>query len=41
MSKKFGLVLAPGASAGPDQPALVAIDEAVTAVGATVARVSI
>lgn len=41
MTKKFGLVLAPGASAGPDQPALVAIDEAVTAVGGTVARVSI
>ena len=41
MSKKFGLVLAPGASAGPDQPALVAVDEAVTAVGGTVARVSI
>ena len=38
---RFGLVLAPGASAGPDQPALVAIDEAVTAVGGTVARVSI
>ncbi|MBW3537518.1 MAG: dienelactone hydrolase [Actinobacteria bacterium] len=41
MSARFGLVLAPGASAGPDQPALVAIDEAVTAVGGTVARVSI
>lgn len=41
MKTAFGLVLAPGASAGPDQPALVAIDEAVTAIGGTVARVSI
>ena len=41
MKAKFGLVLAPGASAGPDQPALVAIDDAVSAIGGTVARVSI
>ena len=41
MKAKFGLVLAPGASAGPDQPALVAIEKAVTAVGGAVARISI
>lgn len=33
-----GLLLAPGAGAGSDQPALVAIDEAVTAAGVVVAR---
>jgi predicted alpha/beta-hydrolase family hydrolase len=33
------LLLAPGASAGRDQPALVAIDEAASAVGATVRRI--
>lgn len=33
-----GLLLAPGAGAGRDQSALVAIDEAVTAAGAVVAR---
>jgi predicted alpha/beta-hydrolase family hydrolase len=34
-----GLVLAPGASAGRDQPALVAIDEAVTSSNVVVARI--
>jgi len=34
-----GLLLTPGAGAGSDQPALVAIDRAVTDVGVTVARV--
>jgi predicted alpha/beta-hydrolase family hydrolase len=34
-----GLVLAPGASAGRDQPALVAIDEAVSAKGIAVERI--
>ena len=34
-----GLVLTPGAGAGRDQPALVAIDEALTAAGVPVARV--
>jgi predicted alpha/beta-hydrolase family hydrolase len=34
-----GLVLAPGASAGRDQPALVTIDEAVSAAGVRVARI--
>ena len=34
-----GLVLTPGASAGRDQPALVAIDEALTAKGVHVERV--
>jgi predicted alpha/beta-hydrolase family hydrolase len=34
-----GAVLAPGASAGPDQPALVAIDTALSADGVRVARV--
>jgi predicted alpha/beta-hydrolase family hydrolase len=34
-----GLVLAPGASAGRDQPALVAIDEAMSASGVRVERV--
>ena len=34
-----GLVLAPGASAGRDQPALVAIDEAVSASGVRVERI--
>ncbi|HZU71941.1 MAG TPA: alpha/beta family hydrolase [Acidimicrobiales bacterium] len=34
-----GLVLAPGASAGPDQPALVAIDAAVSGAGLAVERV--
>ena len=33
-----GLLLAPGAGAGRDQPALVAIDRAVTAAGLAVAR---
>jgi uncharacterized protein len=35
---KWGLLLAPGASAGKDQSALVAIDEAVTATGGKVRR---
>ena len=34
-----GLLLAPGAGAGSDQPALVAIDEAVTGLGLTVDRI--
>jgi predicted alpha/beta-hydrolase family hydrolase len=34
-----GLVLAPGASAGRDQPALVAIDEAVSTAGVRVERI--
>jgi hypothetical protein len=34
-----GLVLTPGASAGRDQPGLVAVDEAVTACGVAVERV--
>jgi uncharacterized protein len=34
-----GLVLAPGASAGRDQPALVAIDEAMTKLGVGVERI--
>ena len=34
-----GLVLAPGASAGRDQPALVTIDEAVSAAGVRVERI--
>lgn len=34
----FGLLLAPGAGAGSDQPGLVALDEAVTAIGGTVRR---
>lgn len=34
-----GLLLAPGAGAGSDQPALVAIDQAVTGLGVTVERV--
>lgn len=34
-----GLILAPGASAGRDQPALVAIDEAVSAAGVRVERI--
>lgn len=34
-----GLVLAPGASAGRDQPALVAIDDAVSATGVAVERI--
>ena len=33
-----GLLLAPGASAGRDQPALVAVDEAATAAGIVVSR---
>lgn len=35
---RLGLLLAPGASAGRDQPALVAIDEAVSALGVAVER---
>lgn len=35
----LGLLLTPGAGAGSDQPALVAIDRAVTGSGVTVARV--
>jgi uncharacterized protein len=35
---RTGLLLAPGASAGRDQPALVAMDEAATAAGAVVER---
>ncbi|HET9060796.1 MAG TPA: alpha/beta family hydrolase [Acidimicrobiales bacterium] len=35
---RFGLLLAPGAGAGSDQPGLVAIDEAVTAIGGVVRR---
>jgi predicted alpha/beta-hydrolase family hydrolase len=38
-SRPLGLVLTPGASAGRDQPALVAIDEAVTPLGVVVERV--
>jgi uncharacterized protein len=34
-----GLILTPGASAGREQPALVAVDEAVTADGVAVARI--
>ena len=34
-----GLLLAPGASAGREQPALVAIDEAVSALGLVVDRI--
>jgi predicted alpha/beta-hydrolase family hydrolase len=34
----LGLLLAPGASAGRDQPALVAIDKSVSALGVAVAR---
>jgi uncharacterized protein len=34
-----GLVLAPGASAGRDQPALVAVDEALSATGVRVERI--
>lgn len=37
----YGLVLAPGASAGPDQPALIAIDRAASALGVKVARVAL
>lgn len=33
------MVLAPGASAGRDQPALVAIDEALSAIGVAVSRI--
>ncbi|HET7488022.1 MAG TPA: alpha/beta family hydrolase [Acidimicrobiales bacterium] len=36
-----GLLLAPGASAGPDQPALVAIDRAATAAGVAVQRIGL
>ena len=36
---RWGLVLAPGASAGRDQAGLVAIDRAVSAMGATVRRI--
>ena len=35
---RLGLLLAPGASAGRDQPALVAIDKAVSALGVAVER---
>ncbi len=35
---RLGLLLAPGASAGRDQPALVAIDKAATALGVAVER---
>jgi predicted alpha/beta-hydrolase family hydrolase len=35
---RLGLLLAPGASAGRDQPALVAIDQAVSALGVAVVR---
>ncbi|MHB1445009.1 MAG: alpha/beta hydrolase family protein [Acidimicrobiales bacterium] len=38
-SRPVGMLLAPGAGAGSDQPALVAIDRAVTAAGLTVDRV--
>jgi len=38
VSSPSGLLLAPGAGAGRDQPALVAIDRAVTAAGLAVAR---
>ncbi len=38
VSSPAGLLLAPGAGAGRDQPALVAIDRAVTAAGLAVAR---
>lgn len=38
MTRPRGLLLAPGASAGRDQPALVAIDEAAAAAGYVVAR---
>lgn len=34
-----GLLLAPGAGAGADQPALVAVDRAATALGVTVERI--
>lgn len=36
---RWGLLLAPGASAGRDQPGLVAIDDTVAAVGAVVRRI--
>jgi predicted alpha/beta-hydrolase family hydrolase len=39
VSRALGLVLAPGASAGREQSALVAIDDAVTPDGVAVARV--
>ncbi|HUZ43812.1 MAG TPA: alpha/beta family hydrolase [Acidimicrobiales bacterium] len=38
-ARPAGLLLAPGAGAGSDQPSLVALDEAVTAAGLTVARI--
>lgn len=38
MASAWGLLLAPGASAGRDQPALVAIDDAVTPAGFAVMR---
>lgn len=38
MPRCAGLLLAPGASAGRDQPALVAIDDACSAIGITVER---
>ncbi len=38
-ARPVGLLLAPGAGAGSDQPSLVAIDHAVTAAGLTVARI--
>lgn len=38
MTDRRGLLLAPGASAGRDQPALVAIDEAVSPIGFAVVR---
>lgn len=37
----YGLVLAPGASAGPDQPALVRIEDEVSSLGVKVARVGL
>lgn len=39
MSRVAGLVLAPGASAGRDQPALVAVDRAVSPHGVAVERI--
>src|SRR5579875_1084435 len=38
-SAPAGVVLAPGASAGRDQPALVALDQALTALGLAVERI--
>jgi predicted alpha/beta-hydrolase family hydrolase len=39
MSRSWGLLLAPGASAGRDQPALVAIDRAASGAGLRVERI--